>query len=102
MAESSACLSARQKGAAGRRARFGGDPPEILSGENPELTIFFKLFLLLACDELHQLRNSNATQAGVMKISSNSVVRIGATATPIFTGAKVGTATVDCVFQGCC
>jgi hypothetical protein len=56
---------------------------------DPRLSIFGKQFLLTAIDEVHTLRNVNNAYQAVLRLTANSAVRIGATATPIFTGAKV-------------
>ncbi|GAB1528111.1 hypothetical protein RhiTH_011302 [Rhizoctonia solani] len=75
-------------GAAGREPRFRGQPSTIVTSNAPDCTIFAKEFLYLACDELHQLRNATTCQDGVTKLSCNSLVRTGATASPVFNGAK--------------
>ncbi|KAF8747165.1 hypothetical protein RHS01_11415 [Rhizoctonia solani] len=75
-------------GAAGREPRFRGQPLTIVTSNAPNCTIFAKEFLYLACNELHQLCNATTCQDGVTKLSCNSLVRTGATALPVFNGAK--------------
>ncbi|CUA73437.1 helicase SWR1 [Rhizoctonia solani] len=75
-------------GAAGREARFRADPPNIFTHNAPDSTIFAHKFLFFSCDELHQLRNATSSQDGAIKLACNSLVRSGATATPVFTGVK--------------
>ncbi|EUC59169.1 SNF2 family amino-terminal protein, partial [Rhizoctonia solani AG-3 Rhs1AP] len=64
-----------------------GDPPQLMPGVNPGTTIFGKEFLLMAIDECHQLRNVSGFYSGALRLSANSLVHAGATATPIYTGA---------------
>jgi hypothetical protein len=47
------------------------------------------MFLFFAGDEVHNFRNLNWPQLGAQQIAANSLVRLGASATPIFTGSKV-------------
>ncbi|KAG8721160.1 hypothetical protein FRC09_008339 [Ceratobasidium sp. 395] len=49
-------------------------------------TIFDKLFSLAFMDEMHTVRNPNLQWEAVLVLLSNSQVRQGATATPIWTG----------------
>ncbi|KDN35623.1 hypothetical protein RSAG8_11418, partial [Rhizoctonia solani AG-8 WAC10335] len=63
-----------------------GDPPKLMPGVDPKSTIFGKKFLVMAIDECHQLRNVSGFYMGALRLSANSVVQVGATATPIYTG----------------
>ncbi|KAG8688477.1 hypothetical protein FRC11_005391, partial [Ceratobasidium sp. 423] len=73
------------KGAAGRNRAFRGETKKLGSDL---ATILNKQFLFFACDEIHNLRNLGWAQLGGQQISANSLVRIGATATPIFHGSR--------------
>ncbi|KDN33549.1 hypothetical protein RSAG8_13363, partial [Rhizoctonia solani AG-8 WAC10335] len=90
-AEAGETLSRAPTGAAGRESRFRGEPPAISTNNAPDHTVFSQEFLFFACDELHQLRNATSCQDGVTKLSCNSLARTGATASPVFTGAKDAT-----------
>ncbi|KAG8710717.1 hypothetical protein FRC11_004194, partial [Ceratobasidium sp. 423] len=87
-AETGNTLSRAPTGAAGRESRFRGEPPPISTNNAPDSTIFAKEFLFFACDELHQLRNATSCQDGATRLACNSLVRSGATASPVFTGSK--------------
>ncbi|KEP49107.1 SNF2 family amino-terminal protein [Rhizoctonia solani 123E] len=75
-------------GAAGRESRFRGEPSAISTNNAPDNTVFAQQFLFFSCDELHQLRNATSCQDAATKLSCNSMVRTGATASPVFTGSK--------------
>jgi hypothetical protein len=62
--------------------------PEEIGAPGPE-TLFLQLFLMAVIDEIHTLRNVNNQYRGVLRTTVNSDIAIGATATPVFTGAKV-------------
>ncbi|KAG8734940.1 hypothetical protein FRC10_011203 [Ceratobasidium sp. 414] len=83
--EARTCLERPLKGAAGRDRAFRGDTAQIVF-DTP--SILNKKFLVFASDELHNFRNLNYSHLGAQHIAANSLVRIGATATPIFTGSK--------------
>lgn len=88
MAEGKECLSTPTVGARGKRDLYRGDPPEVVIPD-PSLTIFSKSFLSAAFDEIHVLRNQGTAYQAVLRLSENSLTRMGCTATPVFTGTKV-------------
>ncbi|KAG8689469.1 hypothetical protein FRC11_002417, partial [Ceratobasidium sp. 423] len=51
-------------------------------------TIFEKSFLMTAIDEIHSLRNVNKQYRGALRLTCNSDIAMGATATPVFNGVK--------------
>jgi superfamily II DNA or RNA helicase len=52
-------------------------------------TILNRKFLFFGADEIHHFRNRGWAQLAAQEISANSLVRIGASATPIYTASKV-------------
>ncbi|KDN38116.1 hypothetical protein RSAG8_09712, partial [Rhizoctonia solani AG-8 WAC10335] len=61
----------------GEVRRLGSDIPTLLN----------KSFLFFVGDEVHNFRNIGWAQLAAQQISANSLVRAGATATPVFTGS---------------
>ncbi|KAG9101257.1 hypothetical protein FS749_008706 [Ceratobasidium sp. UAMH 11750] len=72
----------------GKRMLCRGDVPGVLASKDPSFTLFSRDYLLFVLDESHSLRNANKSQQGAMTLAARSVVRIGASATPVFTSAK--------------
>ncbi|KAG8737755.1 hypothetical protein FRC10_007832 [Ceratobasidium sp. 414] len=72
----------------GKRILFRGDVPGVLTSKDARLTLFGHDYLLFVLDESHNLRNANKSQQGAMTLAARSVVRVGASATPVFTSAK--------------
>ncbi|KAF8597007.1 hypothetical protein BDV93DRAFT_513682 [Ceratobasidium sp. AG-I] len=85
--EARECLSVPPIGAAGKRALFEGEPPEVIL-RDPSRTIFSKDFNFLVFDESHCFRNANHAYWGAIRLAAQAKVVTGLSATPIFTGAK--------------
>ncbi|KAG9077291.1 hypothetical protein FRC06_008994, partial [Ceratobasidium sp. 370] len=74
--------------------RHAREPQRVAKGTPEELcdpsvpSILGLQLLLTIIDEGHLLRNPQDMYQAVLRISCNSLVRVGATATPVFTGAK--------------
>ncbi|CUA74686.1 SNF2-related protein [Rhizoctonia solani] len=83
-AEAKKHLGELDKGAAGRDRAFRGEARK-LGSDIP--TLLNKSFLFFIGDEVHNFRNVGWAQLAAQQISANSLVRAGATATPVFTGS---------------
>ncbi|QRW03486.1 Helicase conserved C-terminal domain [Ceratobasidium sp. AG-Ba] len=73
-----------------RRKLARGDPNQ-LSLKNGRLSwgnIWEQRFASVIYDESHLLRNDKMANLACLKLSSNALVRVAATATPLFTGPK--------------
>lgn len=91
--EAARCFKSPKKlgGLAAQRAAARGDPAalKVKDGVRLEGTIFGMHFNLVAYDESHTLRNVSLMSLAATWISARALVRVGTTATPIFTGPKV-------------
>ncbi|KAG8735482.1 hypothetical protein FRC10_010469, partial [Ceratobasidium sp. 414] len=88
MAEAKECLTDLPKGVHGRLPLFSGSPLAFKHGIEPHQSLLGQFFLVFAGDELHNLRNSNYAHHAAQVMAENSLVTIGATATPVFTSSK--------------
>lgn len=66
-----------------------GDPDLVGSKCDIRRSIFALRFLVAIIDEIHLIRNLNMLYIGLLTLMTNAHIRIGATATPIYTGPKV-------------
>ncbi|KAF8595568.1 hypothetical protein BDV93DRAFT_564271 [Ceratobasidium sp. AG-I] len=92
-AEAKECLRLPLPGRAGKLDLLRGEPQELVVKDG-HLSIFGQRFQFFAVDEIHSLRNTGHASNGVTRLSANSKVRTGLTATPVFNGCK------DLVAQG--
>ncbi|KAG9102129.1 hypothetical protein FS749_015712 [Ceratobasidium sp. UAMH 11750] len=80
--------SSTLRGQAAKLKQAEGQVPKFRTGLDVSKTIFGIKWNMLALDEIHNLRNSCLTYLASLALAENSHLRIGATATPIFTGPK--------------
>jgi hypothetical protein len=93
--EAARCFKMPNKlgGRAAQRRAARGEPSILHPREGVRLqgTIFEVLFNVIAFDESHGLRNISLMNLAAIWLSDKALVRLCATATPIFTGPKVNT-----------
>ncbi|KAG9098672.1 hypothetical protein FRC06_006082 [Ceratobasidium sp. 370] len=88
-AEATRCLippPSNLRGRAAKLQRAEGRVPKLRAGVDARKSIFGVKWNLVAMDELHSFRNFSLAYLATLVLAENAHVRIGATATPIFTG----------------
>jgi hypothetical protein len=70
------------------KARVAAGIPEDIGAPGCN-TLLMQRGLMTVIDECHTLRNVNNQYRGVLRMTVNSDIAISASATPVFTGAKV-------------
>ncbi|QRV93635.1 ATP-dependent DNA helicase [Ceratobasidium sp. AG-Ba] len=92
-AEAGRCFKSLDRmGSKAARRQLARGQPSLLALKSgtilPKGNIWQQQFASVVYDESHLLRNDKVANLACLKLSSNSLVRVAATATPLFTGPK--------------